>query len=99
TPPEPPAPPAPPAPPSPPAPPAAPRAPRPPAPPTPPAPPSPPSPPAPPAPPSGFGDVFSSSHSHTRMQWNENGARYDVDLEGSVAFNDDLTDIVSMSDG
>jgi beta-lactamase regulating signal transducer with metallopeptidase domain len=77
--------------PAPPAPPAAPRTPQPPAPP---APPSPPPPPAPPAPP-----LFSSRDGRWTMQWRDGLERHEVNLEGTVAFTDDLTDVATLSDG
>jgi hypothetical protein len=33
------------------------------------------------------------------MQWNDGTSRYDVRLQGTIAFNEDLTDVTSLSDG
>src|SRR5262249_61540966 len=72
----------------------------PPDPPAPPGPPDPPAPPAPPAPPEQSAHV-SSSHSSSRwqMHWDDNGSGFEVDLRGTIAFTDDLTDVQSLSDG
>jgi len=40
-----------------------------------------------------------SSGSQWRMQWSNNGTRFEVTLNGTVAFTDDLTDVQSLSDG
>ena len=33
------------------------------------------------------------------MSWSNDGVRYDVDIDGAVTFNDDLTDVESLSPG
>jgi hypothetical protein len=33
------------------------------------------------------------------MQWSDGTSRYDVKLDGTIAFSDDLTDVTSLSDG
>ena len=33
------------------------------------------------------------------MRWDDNGSRFEVDLQGTITFTDDLTDVQSLSDG
>jgi hypothetical protein len=33
------------------------------------------------------------------MRWNDNGTRFDVTLDGTITFTDDLTDVQTLSDG
>jgi hypothetical protein len=33
------------------------------------------------------------------MHWNDNGSRFDITLNGAIAFTDDLTDVQTLSDG
>jgi beta-lactamase regulating signal transducer with metallopeptidase domain len=58
-----------------------------------PAPPEPPAPPAPPVPPAHTG-----SNHEWHMKWSDGASRFDVRLDGTLAFNDDLTDVTSMSE-
>jgi beta-lactamase regulating signal transducer with metallopeptidase domain len=71
----------------------------PPAPPAPPAPLAPPAPPTPPTPPAPRGAFSASSSSQWRMHFSDGASRFDVTLDGTIAFTDDLTDVRSLSDG
>jgi len=69
-------------------------------PPAPPAVPAPPAPPAPPAAPVQSGSFSSSSHRNEwRMQFSDNGSRFEATLRGTITFADDLTDVATLSDG
>jgi bla regulator protein blaR1 len=39
------------------------------------------------------------SNGRWQMRWDDNGSRFDVNLSGTIAFTDDLTDVQSLSDG
>jgi beta-lactamase regulating signal transducer with metallopeptidase domain len=65
--------------------------------PAPPAPPVPPAPPTPPAPPLPRADVQSSGE--WQMKWSDGTSRFEVRLQGAIAFNDELTDVTSISEG
>jgi BlaR1 peptidase M56 len=67
-----------------------------PAPPAPPSPPVPPGPPAPPAPPAPVASV--QADGEWQMKWSDGASRFEVRLHGAITFNEDLTDVASISD-
>ena len=40
-----------------------------------------------------------SANGQWRMQWSDNGSKFDVTLHGAIVFTDDLTDVQSLSEG
>jgi beta-lactamase regulating signal transducer with metallopeptidase domain len=67
-----------------------------PVPPIPPAPPASPAPPVPPTPPARVEDIQSGGD--RQVKWTDGTSRFDVRLHGRITFNDELTDVISISD-